>query len=300
MGVVGVVGVVGVGGVVWVYGGSGARLQFNDAATRRLEMEPPVRERKPFVGGNWKMNTNRTTSADLTRGCVDALAAIGSVETAVFPPFPYLLAVRSILRDRGSSIQLGAQDCYFRPDGAFTGEISLEMLKDCGVQLVLAGHSERRHVIGETDEIVNSKLRAILDAGLTGVLCIGETLEQREAGHTDPVNQRQLRSGLADISADAMSRVVVAYEPVWAIGTGKNATPEDAQDVHAKLRRVIAQLYNAEVAERTRIIYGGSVKASNAAELFRGADIDGGLIGGASLKAPEFAGIVKAAAGGSR
>lgn len=255
-----------------------------------------VRERKPFVGGNWKMNTNRTTSADLTRAVVDALSTVSAVETAVFPPFPYLLAVRSILRDRGSSIKLGAQDCYNKPDGAFTGEVSIDMLKDCGVQIVLAGHSERRHVIGENDEVVNTKLRAIIDGGLTGVLCIGETLEQRESGHTDPVNQRQLRGGLADISADALEHVVIAYEPVWAIGTGKTATPEDAQDVHAKLRKLLSQMYNADVAQRTRIIYGGSVKASNAEELFRQPDIDGGLIGGASLKAPEFAGIVKAAA----
>jgi len=255
-----------------------------------------VRDRKPFVGGNWKMNTNRTTSADLTRGVVDALAPVTGVDIAIYPPFPYLLAVRSILRDRGSSIQLGAQDCYNKPDGAFTGEVSLEMLKDCGVQTVLAGHSERRHVIGEDDEIVNTKLRAIVEAGLTGILCIGETLEQRESGHTDPVNQRQLRGGLADISADALEKIVIAYEPVWAIGTGKTATPEDAQDVHAKLRKLLSQMYNADVAKRTRIIYGGSVKASNAEELFRQPDIDGGLIGGASLKAPEFAGIVKAAA----
>ncbi len=258
-----------------------------------------MRERKPFVGGNWKMNTNRTTSADLTRAVVDALAHVTGVEIAVYPPFPYLLAVRSILRDRGSSIKLGAQDCYQKPDGAFTGEVSLEMLKDCGVQTVLAGHSERRHVIGEDDEIVNTKLRAIIDAGLTGILCIGETLEQRESGHTDPVNQRQLRAGLADISADALDHVVIAYEPVWAIGTGKTATPEDAQDVHAKLRRLLGQMYNAEVAKKMRIIYGGSVKASNAEELFRQPDIDGGLIGGAALKAPEFAGIVKAAGVGA-
>ncbi|MBS0190271.1 MAG: triose-phosphate isomerase [Planctomycetes bacterium] len=246
------------------------------------------------------MNTNRTTSADLTRGVVDALAPVTGAETAIFPPFPYLLAVRSILRDRGSSIRLGAQDCYHKPDGAFTGEVSLDMLKDCGVEIVLAGHSERRHVIGENDEIVNTKLKAIVDAGLTAVLCIGETLDQRESGHTDPVNQRQLRAGLADVSADAMERVIIAYEPVWAIGTGKTATPEDAQDVHGKLRKLLGQVYNADVARRTRIIYGGSVKGANAEELFRQPDIDGGLIGGASLKAPEFAQIVKGAAASAK
>jgi len=250
-------------------------------------------ERKPFVGGNWKMNTNRTTAADLTRGVVDGSKDLSRVDIAVFPPFPYLLAVKSILRDRGSSIKLGAQDCYHKPDGAFTGEISIEMLKDCGVQVVLCGHSERRHVIGEPDELVNLKVRAVLEAGLECVLCVGETLSQREAGHTDPVNQRQVRTGLADVPLDSMSRVTIAYEPVWAIGTGKTSTPEDAQDVHAKVRKLLASLYNPDIAARTRIIYGGSVKPSNAAALFASPDIDGGLIGGASLKAADFVGIAK-------
>lgn len=251
-------------------------------------------ERKPYVGGNWKMNTNRTTSADLARGVVDALRTNSTVDIAVFPPFPYLLAVKSILRDRGSGVKLGAQDIYHKPDGAFTGEVSADMLKDCGVQVVLCGHSERRHVIGETDDLVNAKVRAVLDAGLECILCVGETLEQREAGHTDPVNQRQVRSGLSDVTADMMERIVIAYEPVWAIGTGKNASPSDAQDVHAKIRRLLGQLYNNDVAQRTRIIYGGSLKGANAKELVGQPDIDGGLVGGASLKAPEFATIVGA------
>lgn len=251
-------------------------------------------DRKPYVGGNWKMNTNRTTSAELTRGVVDALRTTTSVETAVFPPFPYLLAVKSILRDRGSAVKLGAQDASHKPDGAYTGEVSVDMLKDCGVQVVLCGHSERRHVLGENDELVNAKVRAVLDAGLDCILCVGETLEQREAGHTDPVNQRQVRAGLADVTADMMSRVVIAYEPVWAIGTGKNASPGDAQDVHAKIRKLLGQLYNPEVANLTRIIYGGSLKPANAREIVTQPDVDGGLIGGASLKAPDFAAIVQA------
>ena len=251
-------------------------------------------ERKPYVGGNWKMNTNRTTSAELTRGVVDALRNTTSVDVAVFPPFPYLLAVKSILRDRGSAVKLGAQDVYHKPDGAYTGEVSTDMLKDCGVQVVLCGHSERRHVLGETDDQINAKVRATLDAGLECILCVGETLEQREAGHTDPVNQRQVRAGLADITADMLERVVIAYEPVWAIGTGKNASPADAQDVHAKIRRLLGQLYNADAAARTRIIYGGSLKPDNAKELLAQLDIDGGLVGGASLKATDFAGIVQA------
>ncbi len=255
-----------------------------------------MHERKPFVGGNWKMNTNRTTSADLTRAVVDGLARVEGVEVAVYPPFPYLLAVRSILRDRSSSIRMGAQNAYHRPDGAYTGEISIEMLKDCGATTVLVGHSERRHVIGEQDELINAKVRAVLEAGLECVLCVGETIEEREAGHTDPVNQRQVRAGLADVPGDWVNRLVLAYEPVWAIGTGKTATPDDAQAVHRKLRQLLSGLYGPEIAARTRIIYGGSVKPSNAAELFAQPDIDGGLIGGASLKPEDFVGIVKAAA----
>ncbi len=253
-------------------------------------------DRKPFVGGNWKMNTNRTTSADLTRAVVDGLARVEGVEVAVYPPFPYLLAVRSILRDRSSSIRMGAQNVYHRPDGAYTGEISIDMLRDCGVTTVLVGHSERRHVMGETDELINAKVRAVLEAGLECVLCVGETIEQREAGHTDPVNQRQVRAGLADVPGDLVYRLILAYEPVWAIGTGKTATPEDAQNVHQKLRQLLHGLYGPEIAARTRIIYGGSVKPSNALELFAQPDIDGGLIGGASLKPEDFVGIVKAAA----
>jgi len=255
-----------------------------------------VHERKPFVGGNWKMNTNRTTSADLTRAVVDGLARVEGVEVAVYPPFPYLLSVRSILRDRSSSIRMGAQNVYHRPDGAYTGEISIDMLKDCGATTVLVGHSERRHVMGEQDDLINAKVRAVLEAGLECVLCVGETIEQREAGHTDPVNQRQVRSGLADVPGDWVNRLVLAYEPVWAIGTGKTATPDDAQAVHRKLRQLLSGLYGPEISARTRIIYGGSVKPSNAAELFAQPDIDGGLIGGASLKPEDFVGIVKAAA----
>jgi len=254
-----------------------------------------LKERKPYVGGNWKMYTNRATSADLTRGVVDGLTRIEGVDVAIFPPFPYLLSVRSILRDRSSSIELGAQDCYPKPDGAFTGEVSLDMLKDCGTGVVLCGHSERRHVIGEKDELVNLKVRATLEAGLEAILCVGETLDERTAGHTDPVNQRQMRTGLADVPGDHIERLTVAYEPVWAIGTGKTATPEDAQAVHAKLRKLLGNLYGEDTAQRVRIIYGGSVKPSNAVELFRQPDIDGGLIGGASLKPADFVSIVRAA-----
>jgi triosephosphate isomerase len=253
-------------------------------------------ERRPFVGGNWKMNTNRSTAADLTRGVVDALLKVDSVDIAVFPPFPYLLMVRSILRDRGSLIKLGAQDVYHRPDGAFTGEVSVEMLKDCGVEVVICGHSERRHIIGEKDDLVNRKLRAVLEGGLWGILCVGERLEEREAGHTEAVVQRQVKGGLADVTGQYVGRLIVAYEPVWAIGTGRNATPDDVVQVHRQIRGLLTGLFGEDNANKVRIIYGGSVKADNAPALFAPPEVEGGLIGGASLIASEFAGIVRAAA----
>ena len=257
-------------------------------------------DRKPCVGGNWKMNTNRNAASELTRGVVDGLLATDGVEVAIFPPFPYLLLVRSILRDRSSSIKLGAQDCYFQPDGAFTGEISIAMLKDCGVQVVLCGHSERRHVIGEKDELINAKLHAVLDAGLECVLCVGETLDERLNGHQDIVTGRQVRTGLAEVPGDWLERVVIAYEPVWAIGTGKTATPDDAQAAHEHIRGIVSHLYGKERADRLRIQYGGSLKPANAPDLFAKPDVDGGLIGGASLKANEFVTISKAAANAAK
>ncbi|MCC6676760.1 MAG: triose-phosphate isomerase [Phycisphaerales bacterium] len=253
-------------------------------------------ERKPFVGGNWKMNTNRTTSAELARAVVDGLSSVSGVDVAVFPPFPYLLAIKSILRDRGSSIKLGAQDVYHQPDGAFTGEVSIDMLKDCGVQVALVGHSERRHVVGEKDELINLKTRAVLESGLECILCVGETLEQRLNGHTDSVNQRQIRTALAEVPGEQIDHLTIAYEPVWAIGTGKVATPEDAQDAHSKVRRLIETLYGSETAERIRIQYGGSLKPGNASEILAQPDVDGGLIGGAALKGADFVSLVRAAA----
>lgn len=253
-------------------------------------------DRKPFVGGNWKMNTNRTTGSDLARGVTDGLLHVDGLDAAVFPPFPYILTVRAILRDRGSSVRLGSQDVYFQADGAYTGEVSTAMLKDCGVQCVLCGHSERRHVIGERDELVNRKLRAALESGLDAVLCVGETLEEREAGHQDIVNARQVKTGLADIPASMTERLVIAYEPVWAIGTGKTATPQDAQDAHAQIRALLLRMYGKDVASRTRIIYGGSLKPDIASEIFAQADVDGGLVGGASLNAADFVSICRSAA----
>ncbi|VAX35662.1 Triosephosphate isomerase [hydrothermal vent metagenome] len=249
--------------------------------------------RTPTIGGNWKMNTTLETGPALARAIAAGLGEAPACEVVVFPPFPFLLAVGEAL---GGSLKLGAQDCYHQPDGAYTGEVSIEMLKDCGVSVVLTGHSERRHVLGETDELVNAKTRAVLDGGLACVLCIGETLDQREAGQTDAVNEAQLRAGLAGVSAEQMASVTIAYEPVWAIGTGKVATPEDAQAAHARCRGVLADLFSEEVAQATRIQYGGSMKPGNAPELLAQPDIDGGLIGGASLVAADFLAIIAAAA----
>lgn len=254
-------------------------------------------ERQPYLGGNWKMNTAHASATDLARSIAAGVAALSNAsraQIAVFPPFPYLLGVDAVLRDRGGYVKLGAQDVYHQNDGAFTGEISTTMLKDCGCISVLAGHSERRHVIGETDSLINAKLRAGLEAGMTVVLCIGETLQQRESGQTNAVNESQLRAGLENVESGHLEHVVIAYEPVWAIGTGKTASPKDAQDAHANIRTVLRSLAGDHVADTTRIIYGGSVKPGNAAELFAQPDIDGGLIGGAALNADDFLAIAKA------
>ena len=253
--------------------------------------------RKPYIGGNWKMNLNRTGSCDLARAVADGVNSLrGSVEAAIFPPFVYLLAVKSILRERTTFVKLGAQDVYPDADGAFTGEISVAMLKDCGVEVVLAGHSERRHVMGENDELVGRKVRAILEAGLECVLCCGETLEQRLKGETHAVNEQQVRAALAGVPGDHLAKLTIAYEPVWAIGTGKVATPNDAQAAHEKIRGLLNTLYGDMWASRIRIQYGGSLKAANAKSIFIESDVDGGLVGGSALKGDEFNAICKAAA----
>jgi triosephosphate isomerase len=257
--------------------------------------------RKPFVGGNWKMNTDFATARELARAGAQTLRderLDRTVDVAVCPPFVYLLAVRDVLASVGSSVKLGAQDVHFAPNGALTGEISVSMLKDCGVQVVLTGHSERRHILGESDDLVNKKTCAVLEAGLECILCIGETLTQREAGRTDAVNEQQIRAGLAGVGADHLTsgRLTIAYEPVWAIGTGRNATPADAQDAHAKIRKLIGVLYSPAAAEATRVQYGGSCNPQNAPDLMKQPDIDGGLIGGASLKPGDFTAIVRATA----
>ena len=248
--------------------------------------------RTKIIGGNWKMNTDKAGAAALG-AAVAASAKGGKVQVAVFPPFPYLLAVGEAIR--GSGVMLGAQDVYHAEKGAFTGEVSVGMLKDCGVSIVLTGHSERRHVIGEGDDLVNLKVRAALHAGLSVVLCVGETLHQRQVEETNHVNEKQVRLGLRAVTPEELSRVVIAYEPVWAIGTGKTATPEDAQNAHAHIRAVVADMFGREAGSAMRVQYGGSVTGANAKSLMSMPDVDGALVGGASLKADEFAQIVAAA-----
>lgn len=249
--------------------------------------------RKPFIAGNWKMNLDRHAALTLANAVADAAEHIGNVEIAICPPFVYLDPVRQALGN--SVVGLGAQNLYFEHSGAFTGEISAAMLKDVGCKYVILGHSERRHVLGESDAFINKKVHAAINAGLLPIVCVGELLAEREAGKTTDVVRTQFEGSCAGLSAEQMSEVVLAYEPVWAIGTGKVATPEQAEEVHLALRKMIADRYNPQIADRVRIQYGGSVKPSNAAELLSQPNIDGALVGGASLKADDFLGIVAGA-----
>ena len=252
--------------------------------------------RKPFVAGNWKMNTDSHSSVDLAKRVASGSSEVAShsVSVAVCPPFVYLQSVAKALS--ASSVAVGAQDVYFEPKGAFTGEISASMLKDIGCTYSLCGHSERRHVIGETDEFVNKKVAAAIGGGLLPILCVGELLGEREASQTEEVVSRQLKIGLAGLSAEKASAVTIAYEPVWAIGTGRTATPQQAQEVHSLVRKLIAELYDSELGEEIRILYGGSVKPNNSADLMSRPDIDGLLVGGASLSADDFVAIIRSAA----
>jgi triosephosphate isomerase len=250
--------------------------------------------RKPFIAGNWKMNTDAAGASALASGLVKALAGVNTVDVAVCPPFVYLQAVAKALGD--SAIRLGAQNVYFEGNGAFTGEISCAMLKDVRCTYVIVGHSERRHVMGETDALINKKVAAVIASGLQPILCVGELLQEREADKTEAVVAGQVKKGLAAITAEQMKRVTIAYEPVWAIGTGRNATPEQAQEVHAMIRGLLGEMYDASVAARTRIQYGGSAKPANTAELMANPDVDGLLVGGASLKVDDFAAMIKAVA----
>ena len=248
--------------------------------------------RRPFVAGNWKMNLNRADCEALAKGIVEGLSG-DACEVGICPPSLYLDVVAAAAK--GSSVGVGAQNMYHEPKGAFTGEISAAMINDLGCKYVILGHSERRNVLGESNEDVNKKLVAALAGGLTPIVCLGELLEQREAGETASVIQGQFDGSFAGVSAADMEKCVIAYEPVWAIGTGKVATPEQAEEVHADLRKLMADRYNAETSDAVRIQYGGSVKPDNAKDLLSQPNIDGALVGGASLKPDSFLAIIQAA-----
>jgi len=246
--------------------------------------------RKPIIAGNWKMYKTLAEARDLVRELKQLLADVDSVEIVVGPPFTALGEVVAELR--GSNISVAAQNMYWEESGAFTGEISPPMIKDIGCTFVIIGHSERRQFFYETDATVNKKVKAALKVGLTPIVCVGETLEEREFGTTTKIVEQQIREGLAGLSSQEMEKIVIAYEPVWAIGTGKTATPEQAEEVHQLIRSLIAQ--NAGAAAHTiRILYGGSVKPDNIDDLMAQPDIDGALVGGASLKADSFVRIVR-------
>jgi triosephosphate isomerase len=242
--------------------------------------------RKPFVAGNWKMNLDREGALALVAALREGFGQRSDLDAAVFPPFVYLPEVVRALE--GSPIRVGAQNCCDQSSGAFTGEVSAGMVADVGATMVILGHSERRHVYGEQDDLVQRKVQAALDAELDVILCVGETLTERDAGATEKVIGRQLKAGLEDVSQDEMKRVTIAYEPVWAIGTGRNATPEQASQAHGYLRGVLAGLYHDGLASLVRIQYGGSVKPSNVLSLLSAPDVDGCLVGGASIQADTF------------
>jgi len=249
--------------------------------------------RKPLVAGNWKMHKTRREAADLARGILRSIgqATYDAVDVALFPPLTCLVEV--ITAVAGSEITVGAQNVHPEDSGAFTGEVSPPMLLDAGATRVLAGHSERRQLFGEGDAFVNRKVLAALKHDILPVLCVGETREEREAGRTEAVVERQLRGGLADVPASRASSVTIAYEPVWAIGTGLTASPAQAGEVHARIRALLLDLWGP-AGEPVRILYGGSVKPDNAAALMNTPEIDGALVGGASLVAESFGRIVAA------
>jgi triosephosphate isomerase (TIM) len=255
----------------------------------------PESSRKPLISGNWKMHHNhfeaiqtvQKLSYRLTKDDYDA------VDVSIHPPFTDLRSVQTVLQADDIPIALGAQHCHWEDKGAFTGEVSPSMLAKLDVAYVIAGHSERRQHFGETDEMVNKKVKAILATGMTPILCVGETLEEREAGSTDARVTDQVGAGLAGLTGEQVAGMVVAYEPIWAIGTGRTATPEDAQAVCATVRGVVRGAHGDDTAAAVRIQYGGSVKPSNTAELLAQADIDGALVGGASLDPDDFARIVQ-------
>ena len=247
--------------------------------------------RTPMIAGNWKLHNTLDEARRLATGLVDGCSGLDDREIVIAPAFTALTAVAGILS--GSPLQLAAQNCYPEASGAFTGEVSAALLKDAGCAYVILGHSERRQLMGESDGFVRSKVLSALAADLRVILCIGETLQEREAEQMLEVLTRQVREGLAGVPAEQMQHLVIAYEPVWAIGTGKTATPDQAQEAHSFVRGLLQGLYTPEIAAQTRILYGGSVKPDNVDQLMAQADIDGALVGGASLKVDDFLRIIR-------
>ena len=252
-------------------------------------------KRKAIIAGNWKMNKTPSEAKELLTAIIPA---VKDADCEVIACVPYVDLSVALEVTKGTNVKIGAENCHFEKSGAFTGEISADMLAEMGVEYVVLGHSERRQYFGETDETVNKRLKAALGAGLKPILCVGEMLADRENGITAELVAMQTKIALKGVSADEMKNIIIAYEPVWAIGTGKTATAEQANEVCALIRATLASLYGEAVAEATTIQYGGSMNAKNAEELLAQPDVDGGLIGGASLKAPDFATIVKAATNG--
>lgn len=246
--------------------------------------------RRPILAGNWKMNKTTAEARELAGKLMPLVAGAKDREIVLSPPFTALQAVGDTIK--GSNIALAAQNLHWEEKGAFTGEISADMLLDLGCKYVIIGHSERRQYFGETDDTVNKRLRKALDKGLMPIVCVGETLQEREAGGVQDVIERQIAGALKGVTGDEMKKIVIAYEPVWAIGTGKTATPEQANEVHSLIRRKVQQAYSAEIAGGIRIQYGGSVTPENVSSLMAMPDIDGALVGGASLKPESFAAIV--------
>jgi len=245
--------------------------------------------RKPVIAGNWKLYKSAGQAVELVRGLIPLVAQNKGVEIIVAPVFTVLGKVAEALA--GSEVHLSGQDCFWEEEGAYTGEVSPGMLRDAGCSHVIIGRSERRQYFGETDETVNRKIKAAIKAGLLVILCIGETLDERESGQTFTVLKKQVSAGLAGIDRDDLKKVIIAYEPVWAIGTGKTATDAQAQEAHFFIRELVRELYDRETADTIRILYGGSVKPENIKGLMTQPDIDGALVGGASLKTESFAAI---------
>ncbi len=247
--------------------------------------------RRPLIAGNWKLFKTQAATRDFFAALVPAIAGVDHCDVAIAPPFTSLAC--AVEAARGSNVAIAAQDVYWESEGAFTGEVSAPMLAEVGCAYSIVGHSERRQLFGETDETVSLKTRAVLDARLKAIVCVGETLEERDSGNAEAVVRKQLKGSLAELTGSGLSNIIVAYEPVWAIGTGRTATPDIAEAMHRTIRDYVSSAFGAGEADGLRILYGGSVKPDNVAELMAQPDIDGGLVGGASLKPDSFESIVR-------